>query len=321
VSVPRISVFARLANGNVAPIRTIEGQATNLSRTMHGLAYDEVNDEIIVPVALGGALLVFKGDARGETPPVRTIQGTRTRLVRPQTIAVDPVNNEILTADPATRAVLVFDRRANGNVAPKRVISGARTGLLDIVGVAVDPLRNTIVASSRKGSEGPTGLFVFDRTANGDVAPKAYIGGPRSKLAHFRQVAIDPATGNIFLAQQNTRMKREEAYVLDAPRAGFKEKDRDDSSEGDGDEGRLDQMGFIAVFAPDDNGDVPPRAIIKGPGIRLAGAGGVALNPKRKEVIAVGGNGIQTFLLPDFFKALKRPGPPSVDRTGDTTRR
>jgi len=296
-------VFARLANGAVAPKRVIEGQTTKLSRTMHGIAYDEVNDEIIIPVALGGALLAFKGDATGETPPLRVIQGTRTRMVRPQTVAVDPRNNEIITADPSMRALLVFDRRADGNVAPKRVISGAKTGLLDIVGVAVDPVRNVIVASSRKGREGPTGLFVFDRLADGDVPPLRFIGGPASKLAHFRQVAIDPGTGNIFLAQQNTRQKRPEAYVLDKRRADFKE-DEDDEEGG----GALDRMGFIAVYAPGDGGDLPPRAIVKGPGIRHAGAGGVALNPKKGEVIAVGGNGFSTFLLPDFFHDLvKRP--------------
>lgn len=294
-------MFARLANGNVAPVRTIEGQATNLSRTMHGIAYDEVNDEMVIPVALGGAILVFDAGARGEIPPKRTIQGSKTRLVRPQTVAVDPKNDEIYTADPSMRAIVVFDRRANGNVAPKRVISGAKTGLLDIVGVAVDPVRNVVVASSRKGKEGPTGLFVFDRLADGDVAPKAFIGGPRSKLAHFRQVTIDPGSGNIFLAQQNTRMKREEAYVLDKKRENFKEED-----DGDGEGAQLDRTGFIAVYAPDDSGDMPPRAIVKGPGIRNAGAGGVTLNPRKGEIIAVGGNGFQTFLLPEFFGDLKR---------------
>lgn len=298
-------MFARAANGNVAPKRVIEGQATNLSRTMHGIAYDNLHDEIVIPVALGGAVLVFKADASGEVPPTRIIQGTRTRLVRPHTVAVDPVNNEILTADPSSRAIFVFDRMANGNVAPKRVISGEKTGLLDIVGLDVDPIRNVIVGASRKGNGDKVGLFVFDRLANGDVPPKQFIGGPNSKLAHFRQVAIDPATGNIFLAQQNTRMKQMEAYVLDKPREGFKPKEDDDD---DSDEGRLDQMGFIAVYAPDDNGDIPPRAIIKGPGIRMAGAAGVALNPKKKEIITVGGNGFQTFLLPEMFRALKKPG-------------
>jgi DNA-binding beta-propeller fold protein YncE len=296
-------VFARAANGNVAPKRVIEGQATNLSRTMHGIAYDGIHDEIVIPVALSGAVLVFKADASGEVPPLRAIQGTRTGLVRPHTVAVDPVNNEILTADPSMRAIVVFERMANGNVAPKRVISGPKTGLLDIVGLDVDPIRNVIVASSRKGNGDKVGLFVFDRLANGDVEPKQFIGGPNSKLAHFRQVAIDPGTGNIFLAQQNTRMKQMEAYVLDKPREGFKEKDDDDD---DSDSGRLDQMGFIAVYGPDDNGDIPPRAIIKGPGIRFAGAAGVALNPRKKEIITVGGNGFQTFLLPDFFKPFKK---------------
>ena len=301
-------MFARAANGNVAPKRVIEGQATNLSRTMHGIAYDAIHDEIVIPVALGGAVLVFKADASGEVPPLRAIQGTRTRLVRPHTVAVDPVNNEILTADPSMRAVVVFDRMANGNVAPKRVISGEQTGLLDIVGLDVDPIRNVIVAASRKGNGDKVGLFVFDRLANGNVAPRQFIGGPNSKLAHFRQVAIDPATGNIFLAQQNTRMKQMEAYVLDKPREGFKprEKTKDSDEDDDSDEGRLDQMGFIAVYAPDDNGDIPPRAIIKGPGIRLAGAAGVALNPKKKEIITVGGNGFQTFLLPEFFRPFKK---------------
>jgi len=300
-------VFARVANGNVAPKRVIEGQATNLSRTMHGIAYDGIHDEIVIPVALSGAVLVFKADATGEVPPFRAIQGTRTRLVRPHTVAVDPVNNEILTADPSSRAIFVFDRTASGNVAPKRVISGERTGLLDIVGLDVDPIRSVIVAASRKGNGDKVGIFVFDRLATGDVAPKQFIGGPNSKLAHFRQVAIDPATGNIFLAQQNTRMKQMEAYVLDKPREDFKAKDKDDDDD-DSDSGRLDQMGFIAVYAPDDNGDIPPRAIIKGPGIRLAGAAGVALNPKKKEIITVGGNGFQTFLLPEFFRAFKKPG-------------
>ncbi len=301
---PRISVFARLANGNVAPDRVIEGQATKLSRTMHGIAYDEVHDEIIVPVALGGAILVFRGDAKGEAAPIRVIQGSRTRLVRPHTVAVDTKNGEILTADPSMRAVLVFDRLANGDVPPKRVISGPRTKLLDIVGVAVDPVRNVIVAASRTGRGGPTGLFIFDRLANGDVEPRAFIGGPASRLAHFRQVAIDPGSGNIFLAQQRTRHKRPEAYVLDKRREEFSEEDETEAG--------LELTGFIAVYSPTDNGDIPPRAIIKGPGIRHAGAAGVALVPKKGEIIAVGGNGFSTYLLPDFFQDLTRRGQPTT---------
>jgi hypothetical protein len=276
---------------------------------MHGIAFDDLHDEIIIPVALSGAIMTFRGDASGEQAPIRVIQGTRTRLVRPHTVAVDPVNDEIITADTSMRAIVVFDRRAHGNVSPKRVITGPKTGLVDIPGVAVDPIRNVIIGASRKGLEGPTGLFIFERLANGDVPPKQFIGGPNSKLAHFRQVAIDPETGNIFLAQQNTRHKRPEAYVLDKPREGFAAREDEDEEEGGS---RLNRMGFIAVYAPDDNGDVPPRAIIKGPGIRYAGAGGVTLIPGKKEVVAIGGNGLSVFLVPEFFQTLKKSAVPTA---------
>ena len=75
---------------------------------MHGLAFDAVHDEIIVPVALSGAVLVFKGDARGDQLPIRIIQGSHTGLIRPQTVEVDPVNGEIVAADSSSRAILIF---------------------------------------------------------------------------------------------------------------------------------------------------------------------------------------------------------------------
>ncbi|HEY3120228.1 MAG TPA: hypothetical protein VGL15_06360 [Vicinamibacteria bacterium] len=298
MSVPRISAFARLANGNVGPVRVIEGQATKLSRTMHGIAYDSVNDEIIVPVALAGAVLVFKGDARGEEPPARVIQGTRTRLIRPQTVAVDPQHDEIFTADPSARSILVFSRRANGDVAPIRTIGGKNTKLVDIVGVAVDPARNLIVASSRTGS-GTTGLFVFNRTDDGDVAPRATIAGPRTRLAHFRQVAIDSDLGRVYLAEQSQTMARRKAYNLDQLSTEFTAEDEDEPRR------RNDaNVGFIAVWDINDDGDMPPRAIIKGPSSRLLGPGGVAINPKDFEVYAVdgGSNAVYAFFLPQFFR-------------------
>ena len=175
------------------PERTIEGQGTALSRTMHGVAYDEVNDEILIPVALGGAILVFRGDAKGEEAPIRVIQGSQTRLIRPQTIAVDPVHDEIIIGDTTARAVFVFDRKGNGDVAPKRVLYGDKTQLLDVVGVAVDPVRNVIVAASRSAST--IGLVTFNRTDNGNVVPRTVISGPKTGLAHFRQVAVDPGVG------------------------------------------------------------------------------------------------------------------------------
>lgn len=289
-------MFARLANGLVAPERVIEGQGTSLSRTMHGVAYDEVNDEISIPVALGGAILVFRGDADGEQAPIRVIQGSKTRLIRPQTIAVDPTHDEIMVGDTTARAIFVFDRRANGDVAPKRVLYGDRTELLDVVGVAVDPVRNVIVAASR--SANTTGILTFNRTDNGNVTPRTIISGRNTGLAHFRQIAVDPGSGRIFLAQQSMREKQLEPYRGDRPRTEeeFKKAARTSS-------GRVGP-GFVGVWDIDDNGDVPPRALIQGPMSRLIAPGGIALDPKRGIVYAVdgGASGYYAYLLPQLFK-------------------
>jgi hypothetical protein len=280
----------------MAPDRVIEGQGTSLSRTMHGVAYDEINDEISIPVALGGAILVFRGAATGEEAPIRVIQGTKTRLIRPQTIAVDPVHDEILVGDTTARTIFIFDRRANGDVAPKRALYGDKTRLLDVVGVATDPVRNVIVAATRSAST--IGLVTFNRTDTGNVEPRTVIAGPHTGLGHFRQVAVDSATGRIFLAQQSMREKQLEPYRGDRPRTPEEfEKAREAST------GRTGP-GFIGVWDIDDNGDVPPRALIQGPASRLIAPGGVALNPKRGEIYASdgGSSAYYAYILPQFFK-------------------
>lgn len=289
-------MFARLANGHIAPDRVLEGQPTLLSRTMHGVAYDEKNDEIILPVALGGAVLVFRGDAKGEEPPIRVIQGAKTKLVRPQTIAVDWVHDEIIVGDTSSRSVFVYDRRANGDVAPKRYLSGDKTRMLDIVGVAVDPVRNVIVASTR--SANTIGMVSFNRTDNGNVEPRTVIAGPHTGLGHFRQVSIDSATGRIFIAQQSMREKQLEAYSGDKPRSDEERKAAQAASTGRA------GPGFIGVWDIDDNGDVPPRAMIQGPASRLLAPGGVMLDPKRGELYAVdgGSSAVYAYRVPEFFR-------------------
>ena len=40
---------------------------------MHGIFYDPQHDEIVVPVALGGAVLTLPGGANGGDPPTRVL--------------------------------------------------------------------------------------------------------------------------------------------------------------------------------------------------------------------------------------------------------
>jgi hypothetical protein len=267
----------------MGPVRIIEGQGTHLSRTMHGIAYDAVHDEIIVPVHLAGAVLVFRGDAKGEQSPTRMIQGPHTQILRPETVTVDVPHNEIIVGEDGGKDVLVFRRDAQGDAEPLRVIRGAKTGLDEVRGVAVDPVRNLIVVSSysRKGT---TGLFIFNRTDAGDVAPRAIIAGPKTGIVRIRQVEVDPDQGKIFVAVKNNT----ESYRWDAaspspwdPR----------------------ELGFIGVWNISDSGDVSPRAVIKGPASGIVWPAGLALNPRQQEIYTIDSvrNGMFTYSVPEFF--------------------
>ena len=63
---------------------------------MHGIRYDAIHDEIVVPNQFGQAILVFAGDSNGEQPPIRIIQGPLTQLHDPDRVDIDPINNEII---------------------------------------------------------------------------------------------------------------------------------------------------------------------------------------------------------------------------------
>jgi DNA-binding beta-propeller fold protein YncE len=282
----------------VAPARIIQGQLTRLSRTTHGIAYDATNDEIIAPNPLAAAVVIFRGGAAGEEAPVRTIQGAATGLSRPETVAVDEKNNEIIVGDPGDRRVLVYRRDADGNAVPIRTIQGPKTLLLQIVGVAVDPVRDLLVVSTySRLPGGVTGVLIFGRTDQDDVAPRRVIAGPRTGITRLRQIALDPETGKIYVAAINNEYLP--PYDVDKPRAGL-DPDADLPSPWN-----TGTEGFIGVWddAADD-GDVPPRALIKGRSTGIVHPAGVAFNARDGEVIAPDAiwNGLFTFLKPELFK-------------------
>ena len=77
-------------------------------------------------------------------------------------------------------------------------------------------MRNVIIAASRSATT--IGIITFNRTDNGNVVPRTIISGRNTGLAHFRQVAVDPESGRIFLAQQSMQEKQLEPYRADQPR-------------------------------------------------------------------------------------------------------
>lgn len=184
---PRIAAFARLADKNAGATRMIQGQRTLLNRTVHGIAYDRLHDEIVVNSNIGQAVLTYRGAANGDEAPIRIIQGPRTQLRDPVSVALDAVHNEIFVFQrgPASEKVIVFDRNAQGDVPPKRVLKTTA------IHGAVDPVHDLLIVP------GGDGLLIYDRTAEGDAQPKGRIGGPTSGLRSARAITIYPPSGKI----------------------------------------------------------------------------------------------------------------------------
>ena len=275
----------------------IQGQLTRLSRTTHGIAYDTTHDEIVAPNPLAAAIVVFRGGATGEEAPIRTIQGPRSGLSRPETVTVDENNNELFVGDPGDRRVLVYKREADGDVPPLRTIQGPQTKLLQVVGIAVDPNRDVLVVSSySRLPGGVTGLLIFGRTDEGDVAPRRAIAGPKTGIARLRQIAVDPDTGRIFAAVINNEYLP--PYDIDSPRRGLDPDVELPSPWNTGAEG------FIGVWDDEkDDGDAPPRSVVKGRSTGIVHPAGVTFNARDGEVIAPDAiwNGLFTFLKPELF--------------------
>ena len=249
-----------------------------ISRTMHSLAYDSVNDEIVVNSPLAQAVLFFRGAANGEEPPVRIIQGSRTQIQGTaydgnDEMAFDEVHGEVYvpvatSRGPGVADILVFDRSANGNVAPKRVLGGPDTQIRGTVrghpSVAIDPVHNLLIVRTSGERGSGAALLVFDRTASGNTKPLRVIQGPNTGIGGGGQPQVYGPKGWIVTG------------------AGG---------------------GSLGVWSIDDNGDIAPRWRI--PVEQLTGiqTSGIALNPAHKELIATSGarNRMVTFYFPEIF--------------------
>ncbi len=308
---PRIGAFARLASGDSEPVRIVSGQNTKLTRVAHGITYDAGRDEIFASEPLASSVVAFRGGASGEAAPLAVIQGPKTRLHQPWGLQVDDLHKELVVADFATSSILTYAWDANGDVAPKRVIRGPETGMRGLSGLAVDPERNLIVGATflggKRGSRaagpysnsfgwggGNGGLFIFDRTAQGNVAPRGVIAGPHTGIIAAAQVVV--YGGKIFATIDNTKYMPPYDLGGYLPRQGCKGPPLPPLTMGSADN-------FVGVWNITDNGDVPPMAIIHGPATQLVAPAGIAINPKAGELYITDGgvNGAFTFLVPQFF--------------------
>ena len=146
---PSISVYARTAKDDAAPLRVIQGPNTELSVPMK-IFVDTVNNELFVANSGTSAILVFSRTASGNVAPKRKIQGPDTGLKKPVGLYVDTKNDEVWATNPELHTATVYSRTAQGNTKPLRTLrsapdGAAAPGIGNPGGIAYDPVREQIL--------------------------------------------------------------------------------------------------------------------------------------------------------------------------------
>jgi len=262
--------------------------------------------------------------ADGGARPVRKIEGQTTLLGRTMhAIAYDEVHDEFLVPIPLPQAILTFRGDTDGEQPPLRVIQGSQTQLTDPQRLAVDPIHNEIFVPVR------TKVLVFDRRANGNVAPIRILEGPEGNV-RSNALAVDPVNNYLVLFaepivngrtqpqlqifERTAQGKAAPLRFIGGPKSMVSDlggpfailsstKKIVASMNGALEEELATPESFVGVWSLDANGDVPPQYTLGGPHGILQSVRGVALNPKNKEVIVTDKrmNAVLTFEFPEIF--------------------
>jgi DNA-binding beta-propeller fold protein YncE len=109
-----ILTFPRTADGDVAPIRTLAGSATQLCNPI-GVALDLATSELVVAnsnFGLGScaqSVTTYGRTASGNTAPQRTVAGSLTALEHPASVAITSASEVKVTSRPASPSVRAGD--------------------------------------------------------------------------------------------------------------------------------------------------------------------------------------------------------------------
>ena len=121
---PSITVYPLKANGDVAPLRIIEGPRTRLNWPA-AMGVDPERGELYVANDSDDSILVFRVTDNGDAAPTRMIRGPKTGLRNPTGVVVDTKNRELWASNMGNHRATVYALDANGDVPPLRTIRSA----------------------------------------------------------------------------------------------------------------------------------------------------------------------------------------------------
>ena len=147
---PAITVYAKNASGDVAPVRVIQGPRTGLNWPT-GIAVDAERGDVYVTNDTTDSILVFDAEASGDVAPKRVLKGPKTGLKNPTGLAVDLQHNELWVANFGGHTATAYRLNAQGDATPLRTIRAAAEGVPSLMignpgAVAFDTKREQILA-------------------------------------------------------------------------------------------------------------------------------------------------------------------------------
>lgn len=215
------------ATDTTQPITSIRGPATGMM-FVASIAVDPERKEIYtVDNDIGDRLLTFTYDMMGNARPIRALHVPHQAWG----IALSPKRQEVAVSVESSRMIVVYKRGADGEEQPIRTLRGVKTGLADPHGVQFDDVNNEMVvvnhgnqtwgppqrgrgSASGEANGGaqpapavpmggrwlPPSMTVFAADANGEVEPLRTIAGAQTGLNWPMGVSLDPAHGEIAVA-------------------------------------------------------------------------------------------------------------------------
>ena len=188
-----VFVYRKEAQGKEAPLRILEGSATQLAGAM-GIAIDTKNQEMYVS-NWGASSTVLDGQDYRNIPTYG--EGDHRMWELPDFLAFYWRNRFVAGSGKfVPPSILTFPLKANGNVEPKRVIQGPASQLQWPTHMSIDvEHREFYVANLMDDS-----IAVYKATDSGNAAPIRMIKGPKTSIDHPQGVFFDAKNQELFVS-------------------------------------------------------------------------------------------------------------------------
>lgn len=299
---PSIVVHRAASEGNVAPVRVIQGPKTQLNWPT-GIAIDEQRNEIYIANDIGDSIVVFDATAEGDVAPKRVIKGPRTQIKHPTGVFVDVENQELWVANFGNHRATAYRLNASGNAAPIRVIRSApdsepTTALSNPFSISYDPSREEILVPNCVGHPR---IAAFSRLADKNAAPTRTIQGQKTLLNRtvhsitydevHDEIVVNQNIGQAILTFRGAADGEEAPIrIIQGPRTQLRDPEKlaVDPINNEIFVMNMTMPDRVLVFDRTANGDVAPKRVLMGPDTML-GASQVAVDPVHNLLI-VGGN-------------------------------